>query len=42
MKLVWIAVGIIVILILAVCVISWIENRKLTITSYPVASARIP
>ncbi len=42
MKLVWIAVGIIVILILAVCVISWIENRKLTITSYPVVSARIP
>lgn len=42
MKLVWIAIGIIVILILAVCVISWIENRKLTITSYPVASAKIP
>ncbi len=42
MKLVWIVVGIIVILILAVCVISWIENRKLTITSYPVVSARIP
>lgn len=42
MKLVWIAVGIIVILILAVCVISWIENSKLTITSYPVASAKIP
>ena len=42
MKLVWIAIGIIVILILAVCVISWIENCKLTITSYPVASAKIP
>lgn len=42
MKLVWIAVGIIVILILAVCVISWIENRKLTITFYPVVSAKIP
>lgn len=42
MKLIWIIIGIIGVLILAVCVISWIENRKLTVTQYPVASPKLP